>query len=149
MIITEDWIFVFNPRTGGRSLTAGFKNIGWNVKHTHDFPPPINNRKVYGVIRNPVDWIWSLYSGCIMGMDAWLDTPIDIFPEWAPAYRLNIYHEFITDYFILEDGLEKIFITLNLDVPKLSVIGKHIHSTTYLPKMKIKYPFDFHNWPIF
>lgn len=147
MIQGDGWIFVLNPRTGSRAVVAGFHDLGWDVDHVHTWPiKNPDNLPVYGVIRDPVAWIWSWYSNWSdrMVFDDWIwATRLHMF-QWTN--RLNAYAPVIDRYFVYENGLEHIFEHFGLPVPELRTIGQNKRKPgepRYIPAMRERFRDEF------
>lgn len=113
MLITDDWTIVFNPRTGSRSLADGLRQCGFDVTHKHVRPEHVIGETVWGVIRNPVHWVWSYYFTSKQyphkRFEQWIDENWqDVGLRWSKGPHvsgLNIYRNVITHYWLYERGI--------------------------------------------
>lgn len=104
MLITEHFVYIHWPKTGGTFVTHVLDELlpargdpaidvdcaltGTSEKHdhVHQIPGPFRNKKILMTIRNPYDYLVSLYE-----FGWWKSHPTDTFDE---AKMKNLYHRY-------------------------------------------------------
>jgi hypothetical protein len=125
--------FVFSPHTGSRSLRAALLHVPGAVQEdlSHHTPPDEIPRDlpICAMTRNPFDWVHSYYGRFISAnplipFEEFLDHHRDYIGRPWLRQRLNVYHDLVDRYYLLEEGLDKVLADLgHPDIP-IPEIGK-------------------------
>jgi hypothetical protein len=149
MLITPDYIFLFNPRTGSRALKKALCSVekDYTLSNKHHAPPKEVReackehtfRYVYAVVRNPADQMASWYQHAGGDTSRRFKNFEDFCEGYSNGYllgnRLNIFEnvpDINIEYFCYDIGLEEIVRRMTSRRVQVEHIGKSKKRNEYI-----------------
>lgn len=138
MLITPDYIFLFNPRTGSRALKKALCSVekDYTVTNRHHASPKqvreackqFTFRPVYAVVRNPADQMASWYQHVSTSQFKSFDEFCEKYSNgYLLSNRLNIFEnvpDIDIEYFCFDIGLAEIVRRMTSRRVQMEHIGK-------------------------